>query len=149
MKRLIPYFLVLFALITITALTIAMNSGGSTNMQSKDRQAQTMSTDEFLKDANIGTKDVMSQNDTLKIEIDDFLFKTTTASIPTGTTVTWTNIGKVRHNVVSDESSPKKGLESNLLAHGDSYSYTFTAPGTYYYLCTPHPTLMRGVIVVR
>ena len=149
MKRLIPYFLVLCALITVTALTIAMNSDqGMMNGQSKDGRGQT-STDEFLKNANLGMKDVMTQSSTLKIEIDDFLFKTTTASIPAGTTVTWTNVGDVRHNVVSDDSSPRKGLNSDLLAHGDSYSYTFSSPGTYYYLCTPHPTLMRGVIVVR
>ena len=31
---------------------------------------------------------------------------------------------------------------------GQSYSHRFIKPGTYGYLCTLHPALMKGVVVV-
>ena len=37
--------------------------------------------------------------------------------------------------------------DSGLLNAGDSYSFTFTDPGVYWYFCRPHP-FMRGTITV-
>lgn len=38
-------------------------------------------------------------------------------------------------------------LSSAALATGQSYSYTFTKPGTYSYLCTIHPFMTATVTV--
>jgi plastocyanin len=37
---------------------------------------------------------------------------------------------------------------SELLAKGESYSFTFKKAGTYTYHCTPHP-YMKGTVVVE
>ena len=141
MKRFIAVFLVIFAVAAAITLFVAHRH--------KNEMTAAQQYGGFLRSANIGSTDVKTDEKQLTIEIDDFLFRTTTATIPIGTTVTWINTGKVRHNVVSDRSSPEKGLGSKLLANGDSYSYTFEKPGDYYYLCTPHPTQMRGVVTVQ
>ena len=61
-----------------------------------------------------------------------------------GTTVTWTNQGQTEHTVKGPGFfSPK------ALGHGEKYSFRFSKPGRFRYLCTLHPTLMRGTVVVK
>jgi amicyanin len=79
---------------------------------------------------------------THEVEIVDFAFSPATVTIAVGDTVTWTNADAVAHTATG------AGFDSGLLEQGESYSVTFTAPGTYDYLCTPHPT-MTGRIVVQ
>ena len=77
--------------------------------------------------------------------------------IAPGTKVTWTNedtftylAGEYAgiHNVQST-SSPEDsdGINGPLLAHGESWSYTFDQEWEYDYICTPHPYMMGKVIV--
>jgi plastocyanin len=47
------------------------------------------------------------------------------------------------HNTVSKD----KLWESPILNPGQKFSYTFTRPGTYEYLCTLHPEMVGKVIV--
>lgn len=54
--------------------------------------------------------------------------------VAVGETVTWTNLDGLQHTVTSDEGL----FDSGLLGEGDSWSWTFDAPGTYTYHCTPH-----------
>lgn len=74
--------------------------------------------------------------------------------ITPGTTVTWINedvfsylAGEFSgiHNVVSTEGPTT--LNSPMLAHAESWSYTFEEVGDYTYLCTPHP-YMEGKVKV-
>jgi amicyanin len=76
------------------------------------------------------------------VDIVDFAFAPAVLTITVGDTVTWTNRDAVAHTATGD------GFDSGDLAQGASYSVTFTAAGTYDYLCTPHPT-MTGRIVVQ
>jgi plastocyanin len=78
------------------------------------------------------------------VTIADFAFAPATLTITAGDTVTWTNEGPVVHTATSTTGA----FDSGDLAQGESYSLTFTAPGTYAYLCTPHPE-MTGQIVVQ
>jgi hypothetical protein len=39
-------------------------------------------------------------------------------------------------------------FDSGDLEEGESYSLTFTTPGTYDYLCTPHPNMTGRIVVV-
>ena len=78
------------------------------------------------------------------VAIADFAFAPATLTITAGDTVTWTNEDQIEHTATSTTGA----FDSGLLGQGASYSFTFTTPGTYAYLCTPHPS-MTGQIVVQ
>lgn len=81
-----------------------------------------------------------------QVEIADFAFGPETINIKKGTTVTWTNKDSAEHTVTPDEESGAfEGSE--LLAQGETYSFTFDEVGTYTYHCQPHPQ-MTGTVVV-
>lgn len=56
-------------------------------------------------------------------------------TVQVGATVTWTNLDAVEHTVTSDSGNE---LASPMLGKGESWSHTFTEPGTYRYHCIPH-----------
>ena len=60
-----------------------------------------------------------------------------------GTTVTWHNGDGEPHTVVSTQGL----FRSAALDTDETFSFTFTQPGTYEYFCTLHP-LMTGKVVV-
>ena len=63
--------------------------------------------------------------------------------VTAGTTVTWMNDDDVAHTVTADEGE----FDSGFVNPGQSWSHTFTEPGTYRYYCLPHPW-MKGTVVV-
>lgn len=65
-------------------------------------------------------------------------------SVKSGTTVTWTNDDSVAHTVTSDTGSV---LNSSSIAPGQSFSFTFTTPGTYAYHCAIHPGMKATIVV--
>ena len=78
-----------------------------------------------------------------KVTIDNFSFNPATLTVPSGTTVTWTNQDDMVHTVTeANRLFSSKGLET-----GGTYAYTFTAPGTYTYFCALHPRMTATVIV--
>ena len=81
---------------------------------------------------------------TQTVTISDFAFSPATVTITAGDTVTWTNADPVVHTATSTTGA----FDSGDIAQGESFSVTFTTPGTYDYFCTPHPT-MTGQIVVQ
>jgi plastocyanin len=76
------------------------------------------------------------------IEMRDFAFSPRTVEIRVGDRVTWTNRDGVEHNATNGS------FDTGLLAEGESASIRFTAPGTYEFFCTPHPS-MTGTVIVR
>ncbi len=88
-------------------------------------------------------------------------FQPSTLSIKVGETVEWKNVGNSVHHASSDPSTAvnpaevsnppgAKPFDSGFLQPGQSYTYTFTVPGTYKYICAPHETSgMLGEVVVR
>jgi plastocyanin len=64
-------------------------------------------------------------------------------TVSAGTTVTWVNNGSTAVTV----TSPDGLFDSDTIASGASFSYTFDTPGTYRYFCVPYPH-MKGVITV-
>ncbi|MFF2142952.1 cupredoxin domain-containing protein [Kitasatospora sp. NPDC058190] len=80
-----------------------------------------------------------------QVTIANYAFAPSTLTVSTGTTVTWTNNDSDAHTVTSTGSGP---LNSAPLNQGASYSYTFTTPGTYAYICSIHP-FMHGTVVVQ
>ena len=79
-----------------------------------------------------------------RVEIKAHGFGVPELTVPVGTTVTWINHDDDPHTVTSTTNTFRSpGLDTD-----DTYSYTFTKPGTYEYFCTLHP-LMTGKVVVR
>ena len=66
-----------------------------------------------------------------------------TVVIGVNNTVTWVNNDDVPHTVTASDGSFNSG---NMNA-GQSWTHTFTTPGTYNYYCTYHPW-MKGTVIV-
>ena len=62
-------------------------------------------------------------------------------------TWTWATSEALPHSVQST-GSPSFTSSGILTGSGNSYSFTFTAPGTYQYDCVVHGQMMTGTIVV-
>jgi plastocyanin len=68
-------------------------------------------------------------------------------SVDAGDTVTWSFAGTgMAHNVESD--SPNWTLASPISTNHPPVSYTFTAAGSYAFICRVHPTTMKGTVTV-
>ncbi|MEU7218035.1 cupredoxin domain-containing protein [Nocardia iowensis] len=80
------------------------------------------------------------------VDVSDMKFSPAEVTIKTGDIITWHFSDKAPHNVqgIGDKAM---GLNSPIIDKGD-WSYTFTVPGTYRYLCSLHPE-MRGTITVQ
>jgi plastocyanin len=79
------------------------------------------------------------------VSISGFAFSPASLTVKAGTTVTWTNKDSDAHTVTSQGTGGPLG--SVALSTGQSYSFTFTKPGTYAYLCTIHPFMTATVTV--
>ncbi len=79
------------------------------------------------------------------VTIDNFTFTPASLTVKAGTTVTWTNKDDIPHGIGATNNAFKK---SPALDTDDSYSFTFTTPGTYQYFCYLHPKMV-GTIVVQ
>ena len=88
---------------------------------------------------------VQAQNAPTAVSIDNFTFTPQTVTVKTGTTVTWTNKDDIPHGIawMKNAFTRSKALDTD-----DSYSLTFTTPGTYAYFCYLHPH-MTGTLVVE
>ncbi len=90
------------------------------------------------------SKAITSPPQVQDVKIENFTFGPASLTVPSGTTVRWTNHDDIPHTVVSEDVS----FKSRALDTGDQYTYTFQEPGTYEYVCTLHPR-MKGTITVR
>lgn len=72
-------------------------------------------------------------------------FGTNPLIVPSGSVVTWINNDTVAHSIVSTAGL----FDSGALNPGQSFSQTFTVPGTYDYFCGIHGTTSEsGRIIV-
>ncbi|MGH9922617.1 MAG: plastocyanin/azurin family copper-binding protein, partial [Nitrososphaerales archaeon] len=69
-----------------------------------------------------------------------------------GARITWQNHDHVVHNVVGvfkTDAGDKISVRSPDLSHMDSWSYTFSGPGTFEYVCSYHESQgMQGRILI-
>jgi plastocyanin len=77
------------------------------------------------------------------VTIDNFTFAPPALTIAVGTTVKWLNRDDIPHTVVEKN----KSFRSKALDTDDSYSFTFSTPGTFDYFCSLHPHMVAQVIV--
>ncbi len=88
-------------------------------------------------------------------------FEPMQTTIKAGDTVEWQNVGNELHHVTTDPAAAlKKGdvsnppgakpFDSGFLKPGESFSETFSVPGTYRYTCAVHEAKgMNGEIIVQ
>lgn len=84
------------------------------------------------------------QQTSTNIGISDMAFTPATLTIKAGTSVTWTNKDQAIHTVTSDDG---KTFASEKLSNNQTFSMTFSNPGSYPYHCEIHP-FMKGTITV-
>lgn len=86
---------------------------------------------------------------TVPVSAADNVFQPSTITINAGDTVVWTNTGSNPHTVTADDGS----FDSGIFTSGQSFSMTFSTPGTIPYHCTIHGAPggvgMAGTIVVQ
>ena len=81
--------------------------------------------------------------DQYTVVMESFAFTPAELTVPVGATVTWTNLHAANHDVVAVDGT----FRSPLLGTSETYSFTFTEPGEYPYICSIHSS-MQGTIVV-
>lgn len=78
-----------------------------------------------------------------EVNIDNFSFGPDTINVPVGATVTWKNRDDVPHTVVSTDGV----FKSKVRDTDETFTYTFSKPGSYSYFCSIHPKMVGKVIV--
>jgi plastocyanin len=79
----------------------------------------------------------------VSITVKNFDFHPMAVTIPVGAAVTWKNLDGEPHTVTSLDGS----FRSEALDEDDTFSFKFTKPGVYKYLCTIHPKMVASVTV--
>ncbi|MDH6242856.1 cupredoxin family copper-binding protein [Mycobacterium sp. OTB74] len=79
------------------------------------------------------------------VNIDNFAFAPATLTVAVGTTVTWTNHDEDPHNIVAEGGQ----FRSPAMGSGATFSYLFSEPGTFGYVCGIHPFMHGTVVVTR
>lgn len=107
---------------------------------------------------NVTENETAPMAQSVSIEGNQFVNQSVTVRV--GGTVTWThNDGAVAHTVTSDDGSfdsspncsptvPPLPPTGDCMTQGETFAWTFAAPGTYAYHCKVHGTAMTGTVTV-
>ncbi len=126
--------------VTVAAVVII---AGAILLNAPDRAG-----DDSSADASQNSAHSEPNGESNEVTIKNFNFVQSKIRIKKGTAVTWTNQDSARHDIMPD--SPSENFKaSQLLAKGESYSFTFNTAGTYSYYCSPHPYMKASVEVVE
>jgi plastocyanin len=82
--------------------------------------------------------------DATTVVIANLAFNPPAITVPTGTTVAWTNDDAVPHTVTSTDGA----FDSGIFDPGGSFSFTFNEPGSFAYVCQLHPQ-MQGTVTAE
>lgn len=89
---------------------------------------------------------------TFTVRFGEYFYRPGKLTIHAGDRVRFVNVGRIQHTVADRTRGGRvlaRVIRPRPLGRGRSQTVRFTRRGTVYYLCTFHPTMMRGVIVVR
>jgi len=93
----------------------------------------------------LGTCLTSHAGEVVEVAIEQMKFIPQTVKVKPGTTVKWVNREKRNNHSILFE---REGLpESERFFPGESWQRTFSKPGTYPYVCGPHPE-MTGTVEV-
>lgn len=70
----------------------------------------------------------------LQLSMTDFRFTGDNLNTTTGVEVTWVNNGEASHTVTAEDGT----FDSGNIPPGGSFTFVFTEPGTYHYVCQYH-----------
>jgi plastocyanin len=79
-----------------------------------------------------------------QVKISNFTFDPPVLTVKAGTTVTWTNADDIPHVVAEKDGK----FRSGALDTDDSFSQSFSTPGTVEYFCAIHPRMTGKIIVM-
>src|SRR5690349_740561 len=79
------------------------------------------------------TNSISRAGKTAEVTALDNSFNPSTLVVAPGTTVKWTNKGKLEHNSLSVSGDEKIEVQPQNFDPGESFEHTFTKPGTYKY----------------
>ena len=86
------------------------------------------------------------------IRLGEYFYKPAVVTVAVGQKVTFLNVGKISHTVADSTKGGRvlsRQIKPHELVPRAGQTVTFSKPGVLYYLCTFHPSLMRGKIVVK
>jgi plastocyanin len=78
------------------------------------------------------------------VTIKEFKFTPAALEISRGTTVRWVNHDEETHTITATTGA----FASTGLGNDETFSQTFTRPGSYEYFCALHPK-MRATVIVK
>jgi plastocyanin len=89
---------------------------------------------------------------TVTVRLGEYFFRPVRLTVHVGERVRFLNVGKIAHTVADRRKGsaiPRSRLiKPHELVPGAAQTVVFHQPGTVYYFCTFHPTLMAGTITV-
>ena len=80
---------------------------------------------------------------TTSVTVANFAFGPAAITVPAGSVVTWTNADIEQHTATARD----RAFNSDIIANGKTFSFTFNTPGTYQYVCLIHPSMIGAVVV--
>ena len=89
---------------------------------------------------------------TATIAMGEYFYRPGTVTIRVGDRVRFVNRGRIEHTVADVDARGairSRVIRPRLLASGDSQVVRFGTAGRFRYVCTLHPTRMKGTVVVR
>ncbi|AHH15814.1 putative copper-binding protein [Nocardia nova SH22a] len=129
------------ALLTAALATVALVTGCGS-----DTTKSTPSTTTAAGSATASAAPTASKPAAVTVDVRKMKFSPDAVTVKVGDTVTWKFSDKVPHAVQGIGDSAM-GINSPIFDNGE-WSYTFTVPGSYRYLCPLHPE-MRGTVTVQ
>ncbi len=92
-----------------------------------------------------GPSHVVSQQQTVTVDIRDFSFEPRDLMVPAGTAVRWVNRDDAPHSLVMDGGRP--GSSPGILSPGGEHTFIFREAGQFAYRCGVHPTMLGEITV--
>jgi plastocyanin len=81
------------------------------------------------------------------VDVGDFFYRPFRVKVEPGEPVNWRVLDGTDHTITSARGAPAS-FDSDGRVPGQTYSFRFTLPGRYRYVCLFHPGLMDGVVQV-
>ncbi|MFN8016610.1 MAG: cupredoxin domain-containing protein [Acidimicrobiales bacterium] len=134
---------VLISALVVLAGTAACGSGESATPTTEAKTTTTAVKQLDLSDAD-WTDETASKE--VKVEARDNIFVDQYVEVKAGTTVTFTNAGRNRHDVIPAEKGAFPEIAVTDFEPGDTGTITLDEPGDYVYYCSLHGTPSKGMV---